>query len=161
VAVILKLVAKEKSAAEPRGRTIPLWGEQFLWWPQAVKRKLRELGVDQKFLSNYIEASTSDVSRCLSLKKPLYDLLIAISDALEIPYPVVLPESEEEALEIARQRRLVRRDAQMAQITAGVPNRRENRQIVPITLADVVSWKSQQGSKKEHPEEPSRASRSR
>lgn len=141
------LVAKEIDREAPaRRRTIPLWGSEFDWWTAAVQRRIAELGIDQKFLSEYIDAEPPEVSRCINRRKPIYELLIAISDALDIPYPVVLPETEEEALEIARQRRLVRRDAQMAQIKAGVAKIKGKGQIRPLSLADVDKWKSKQGT---------------
>lgn len=159
MAVIVEPVARESSAEKPgRRRTIPLWGEQYDWWPKAVRDRLSELGIDQKFLSAWIEAHPTEVNKCITRKVPVYELLLDISDALDLPYPVVLPESYEEALKVARERRLARRDMQVAQIKAGVADRRGKSQIRPISLADVVSWKSQQGSKEEHPEKPPRAS---
>lgn len=143
--VILKPVAKEKSAAEPtRRRTIPLFGEQYDWWPALVRKQLKALGIDQKFLAAWIDAQPPEVNKCITRKTPVYELLLDISDALDIPYPVVLPESYEEALIVARERRLARRDVQVAQIKAGVGDRRRKGQIRPISLVDVSKWKAQQ-----------------
>lgn len=153
--VIFQEVAKKKASPEPgRRRTIPLFGSQFDWWTNAVLRRLDELDIDQKFLSEWIDAKPPEVSRCINRRKPVYELLLAISDALEIPYPVVLPESEEEAMEVARQRRLVRRDAQVAQIAAGVGNSSENRQIRAIQSSDVSRWKEEQDKAEKHQAKP-------
>lgn len=157
--VILNPVAKEKSAAEPRRRTIPIWDDKYQWWTDAVDRRLTALGINQKELSNYIEAGESEVSRCINRSKPVFELLIDISDALDIPYPVILAESETEAFELAKQRRLVRRMDQVAQIVAGVPKRTDDGQIRPLSLEYVSTWKSVTQKTQKHREKSPRGSR--
>lgn len=157
--VILTPVAQEKSEPEQRRRTIPIWDDQFDWWTKAVDRRLGFLGINQKQLAGYIEAGESAVSRCINRSKPVYELLIDISDALEIPYPVILPESEEEALELAKQRRLVRRMDQIGQITAGVPKRTKEGQIRPLSLEYVSTWISNKKPAQEHRAESPRRAR--
>jgi hypothetical protein len=153
-------VAKENSGNQPaRRRTIPLWGELYAWWPQAVRARLADLKIDQKFLSTWIEADPTAVNKCITRKVPVYELLLDISDALDIPYPVVLPESFDEALRVARERRLARRDAQVAQIKAGVTDRRESGQIRAISLADVSEWKARQNEAPEYREKSPRVPR--
>lgn len=156
---IFAVVAAEKSDAEPvRRRTIPIWAEKYDWWTKAVDRRLLELGISQKQLAGYIDAGEPAVSRCINRSKPVYELLIDISDALDIPYPVILPESEQEALELAKQRRLVRRMDQVAQIAAGVPKRTKEGQIRPLSLEYVSTWKSGKKKAQEHREKPGRGS---
>lgn len=153
---ILRAVSKKIDDEIPlRRRTIPIFGPEFQWWTSAVKSRLIALGIEQTDLARYIKAQPPEVSRCISRKKPVYELLLDISDALEIPYPVVLPESEDEAMEIARQRRLVRRDAQLGQIKAGVAGIKGKRQVTAITLADVSKWKTANTTEEHRPEPPS------
>lgn len=154
--VILGSVAKKNARPEPgRRRTIPLFGSQYDWWPNAVEDRIAELGIDQKFLAAWIGSEYTAVHKCIKRKVPVYELLLDISDALDLPYPVVLPESYEEALKVARERRLQRRDAQMAQIKAGVGDSSEKRQIRAIQSSDVSRWKKEQGKTEEHQAQPS------
>lgn len=149
--VILATVAKKNGKSEPiRRRTIPLYGSQYDWWPNAVRRRIAELDIDQKFLAVWINAEHTAVNKCITRKAPVYELLIDISDALDLPYPVVLPESFEEAFNVARDRRLARRDAQVVQIKAGVAKPTEIRQIRAIEYSDVSRWKTEQGKTEEH-----------
>jgi hypothetical protein len=157
---IFQSVAKEISGTSPaRRRTIPLWGKQYDWWPEAVRKRIAELRIDQKMLAEWIDADPPEVNKCITRKVPVYDLLLDISDALDLPYPVVLPESYEEALIVARERRLARRMTQADDVKAGAANSRRRRQIMPISLADVSKWKSGQDSAQEHREKPQRAQR--
>lgn len=107
-----------------RRRTIPVHS----WWGLAVKRELEKLGEDQKQLAARINQEESAVSRCISGKVPVDEIIIAISDALKLPYPFMLPETEEIALHLATQHRLVRRDTQIGEIKAGVAGVTENKQ---------------------------------
>lgn len=144
-------MAKKSEEETPmRRRTIPIFGPEFQWWTDAVRAKLVELDIEQTDLAAHIKAEPPEVSRCITRKKPVYELLLDISDALEIPYPVVLPTSLEEAMEVARQRRLVRRDAQIGQIAAGVGGIKGKRQIEPISYSDVSRWKKEQSKTEEH-----------
>lgn len=118
---------------ETRLRTIPIYGPEFEWWSAAVKRELKAQGWKQKDLANALHAQESAVSRCIHRKAPTYELLLAISDALRIPYPVILPESEDEALYLAEQRRLKRRDIEARMIAAGVPSADGQRQPAAVT----------------------------
>lgn len=157
---IVASVAKEKPKPTPaRRRTIPLWGEQYRWWPERVRGRLTDLGIDQRFLAEWIKADPPEVNKCITLKVPVYELLLDISDALDLPYPVVLPESYEEAIQVARERRLARRDMQIGQIAAGVADSRRESQIRPISLADVSQWKSKQDKATKYREEPARGAR--
>lgn len=146
---------KKKSDTKPaRRRTIPLWGSQYDWWPEAVRSRIKDLGIDQKWLSGWIDAHPTEVNKCITRKTPVYELLLDISDALDLPYPVVLPESLDEAIKVARERRLARRDAQVDQIKAGVGGERQRGQIRAISLADVANWKSAKDEAKEHRAQP-------
>lgn len=118
MADIVQRVSDE--TAEKRGRTIPISGETFQWWTDAVKRQISALKLSQKALADELELPESAVSRCISRVQPVYETLLAISDRLGVAYPVILPESEDEALHLATQRRLIRRDIQVKQIVTGV-----------------------------------------
>ena len=118
VADILQIVSDE--SAEKRGRTIPIGDDRFQWWTDAVKRQLALHKLNQKQLADELELPESAVSRCISRAKPVYETLLAISERLEVAFPVILPESEDEALYLATQRRLIRRDIQVKQIVTGV-----------------------------------------
>jgi hypothetical protein len=102
--------------AERRGQTVPVRE----WWTLAVKRELKARNMSQRDLATQIGARDDDVSRCINRKVPTLLLLTSISDALAIPYPFILPETEPEALHLAMQRRLIRRDLQLSEIMAGV-----------------------------------------
>ncbi len=140
--IVLVALKETESDTKMRRRTVPIFDDRYAWWTHAVDRRLGELRIHQKELAEHIKADPPAVSRCISREKPIYELLIDISDALGIPYPVVLPESEEEAIEIARQRRLVRRMAQVAQIKAGVPEIAKKDQMVPVPSDDVTGRKT-------------------
>jgi transcriptional regulator with XRE-family HTH domain len=142
-------------ADEKRRRTIPIFGDQFAWWPEAVKRQLEKKGIDQKTLAKNISATEPEVTKCVRRKNPVYELLIAISDELDIPYPVILPESEAEALRLATERRLFRRDLQLAQIQAGVPERTVEDQTPKVPSEHVQ--RARKSSKKHLRERPRRS----
>jgi transcriptional regulator with XRE-family HTH domain len=119
---ILTAVTETKPPATiPRGRTIPIYGKEYEWWTQAVRRQLKVAGIDQVELAEKLGVAPSDVSRCINRKKPTYDLLLAISDELKVAYPVILPTSEEEALALATEKRAFKRVAEAEKIKAGVP----------------------------------------
>lgn len=152
---MIRFVPKEKADTKPsRRRTIPLWGAQYDWWPDAVRSTIKELGIDQKWLAEWIGAHPAEVNKCITRKTPVYELLLDISDALDLPYPVVLPESFDEALKVAKERRLARRDAQVDQIKAGVGAGRRAGQIRAISLADVANWKPGKDEAKKHRAQP-------
>lgn len=115
------VVAEKDDDAEKRRHTIPIYGSEFEWWTAAVRRQLEVMGIDQKELSERLGIDTGSVSRCINRKKPTFELLILISDFLKVAYPVVLPESEEEALALAKEKRLHKREAKAHKIKAGVP----------------------------------------
>jgi hypothetical protein len=126
----VQVVAKEK-AAEKRRRTVPIHG----WWREAVRR---ELGArDQKWLAAEIGATPAEVSKVLSPPghehhTPVVELLIAISDLLKLPYPFLSPETEFIALELAKQHRLLKRDAQFDEIAAGVAGNAKHSQTLDL-----------------------------
>ena len=103
-------------AKRRKRRTVPIRE----WWPEAVRKRLREEKLNQKQIAARIGEEESDVSRTLSLQMPVLEVIIAISDLLAIPYPFIIPETETEALHLAAQRRLIRRDLQLSEILAGV-----------------------------------------
>lgn len=113
--------ADSDGSPERRRRTLPLWGEQFAWWTNAVKSRLATRGINQKQLAQAIGEDEGAVSRCITRHTAVYEILMAISDELEVPYPVILPESEAEAAHLTAQRRLLRSDAQLAMIKASSP----------------------------------------
>lgn len=127
---------------EKRRRTIPLFGEEFQWWTDAVRARLVETGMNQKQLASAVGDNEGIVSRCIRREKPVYELLIAISDALELPYPVVLATSYDEALRLAAARRLYRRDRNIQEIKAGVGESSTERQTPALTSVDGKPKKS-------------------
>lgn len=104
-----------------RRHPIPLYDDRYDWWTQAVRRQLGVVGIDQRRLALELGATEAAVSRCINRDTPTYELLIQISDFLKVAYPVVLPESEEQAIEIAKEKRLSKRVAKAGEIKAGVP----------------------------------------
>lgn len=90
------------------------------WWGLAVRREYKRLGIDQKELARRINADPPEVSRAISGQQPILEVVLAISDELKLPFPVLLPDSEAEANHLAMQRRLFKRDLQFEEITAGV-----------------------------------------
>lgn len=90
-----------------RGTTIPI----APWWYAAADRELkrsiwrstptekpRPMTVTR--LAKIVEDSVQNVSRCLIGEVPTLHLAIKISDALRVPRPVFLPQTEQEALVI-------------------------------------------------------------
>jgi transcriptional regulator with XRE-family HTH domain len=127
---IVAFVSDESVAK--RGRTIPIQDGRFAWWTVAVRRQLAVFGIDQKQLAAELGLLESAVSRCINRTQPVYEVLIKISDRLVVAYPVLLPESEEEAIRLAGQRRLIKRDNQVAQIKAGVGEATVESQTAPV-----------------------------
>lgn len=113
----VQIVAEKKK----RRRTIPIWGEEYEWWTDAVERQLDPKGMDQKDLAKALGVHPSVISRCVNRKSAVYEVVIAISDYLVISYPVILPTSEAEAAALSKAKRLFKRDVQAAQIKPGVP----------------------------------------
>lgn len=121
---MLDIVEHVTEENDKRRVSLPIWDDRYEWWSEAVRNKIRPrdpAGQDQKTMAHKLGYSPSEVSRAISREKPLYDIVIAISDELKLPYPVIFPESEEEALHLAMQRRLFRRDAQLEQVRPQVP----------------------------------------
>ncbi len=90
--------------SKPRGRTVPLPE----WWGDAVKRELAAEGIDQDALAAELGIEPSRVSRAITNAVPTLSIVIAISNRLHLPLPVVVPETEAEALAIDGARRLFR-----------------------------------------------------
>lgn len=123
---------------EPRGRTVPISDERYAWWTNAVRRELGVRNWDQKDLAAEIGERPEPVSKCINRKVPTIDLLLAISDKLDIAYPVLLPESEHEAIELAKLRRLLKSELQLNQIKAGVVESPTESQSEPVTSENGV-----------------------
>jgi hypothetical protein len=89
-----------------RGTTIPI----ARWWYEAATREMKrpiwkasddEPGpLSMSRLAEMVHDSVANVSRCLSGDIPSLHLSVAISDALRVPRPVYLPQTEQEALAI-------------------------------------------------------------
>lgn len=108
-------MAEEIDAPDKRDSSLPIWDDAYEWWSEAARSKLKPRvpnGIDQKALAAKLGFSESEVSRALSRKKPLYRVVVAISDELEIPRPVLLPKSEAEARYLAVQRQMFLDSAQ-------------------------------------------------
>lgn len=101
----------------------------------------RELPVSslktQKALAEAVGVGQSEITRCL---KPWSDpesvttleLVIAISDALKLPYPVIIPDTEQLALKLTEERRIFKSLIELAEIKAGVTgNTQESQTVVP------------------------------
>lgn len=105
---------------ESRRKSIPIHG----WWRDAVRREIelrkRAGTLTQKKLAAKIGTSEPQLTRAINLTQPVLEIVIAISDELELPYPVLLPETEEEALYLATQRRMFKSDRQVHDIATGV-----------------------------------------
>lgn len=116
----VSLVGEE---SERRRRTVPIHD----WWADAVRREMPKQSppLNQKLLAKKIGAAESEVSRALrptdhEQHKPVLEIVMAISDELKLPYPIIVPETEEIALHLATQHRLVRRDVKIGEIKPGV-----------------------------------------
>lgn len=110
------------------------------WWGKAVKRQLAVKKLTQKKLAADLGIDEPELSRALKpIKKegkPVYEIVLAISDALDLPYPVILPDSEDEALHLTTQRRLYKSTAQLAEITSGVAETKEESQTLDVLSVD-------------------------
>lgn len=136
MAVIVQAVAAEADdpSASKRKRTVPIRE----WWTLAVRKKLKERGLEQLDLATKLGLHPSEVSRCISRKVPVLDFVIAISDELDIAYPVIIPDTEAEALHLAMQRRLIRRDLQLTEIKSGVGDSSSTDQGVEVRSENAV-----------------------
>jgi transcriptional regulator with XRE-family HTH domain len=137
-----------KKVEPERRRTVPIFDDQFDWWTQAVTRELGARRLKQKDLALKLGEATSAISRCINREKPIYELLIAISDELTIPYPVILPETEHEALRLAEHRRLLRSDLQLAEIRAGVGESSRESQTAPLPSEHAVRPRRRPGRRR-------------
>lgn len=124
----VRAVASDPSEQDRRGRTVPV----YEWWPAAVKRELKARGMTQRHLALHFDVPDSTITRLLSLETPTLGLLIAVSDLLKLPYPVMLPETEAIALDLAKQHRLLKRDVQIDEIAAGVTGKSVDSQPVAV-----------------------------
>lgn len=110
----------DDSDPEKRRRTVDVRD----WWFAAVERELEKRRMKRKDLAEVTGADQPEITRCLhedpKKRKPVFEIVIAISDALTLPYPIILPDSEEEAVELAKQRRVMRRLQELERIAAGV-----------------------------------------
>lgn len=128
---------EEKPA--PRGKrdvSLPIWDAKYSWWTTAVRRTMKERGLENKDLAAKFDFADSEVSRAISRKKPLFSVVMAISYELGIPYPVLLPESEEEASHLALQRRLFKSERQLIQIKSGVTENSKESQSPEVPSED-------------------------
>jgi transcriptional regulator with XRE-family HTH domain len=141
--IVETMSEKDGDQPETRRRTIPIYGPEFDWWTQAVERRLNDRDMSKKELAEAIGAEPPEVTRCVLRQKPIYELLIAISDELGIPYPVILPQSEAEALKLATERRLFHSDMQALQVKAGVTERRGHGQPPPLQSEHAIRSRRQ------------------
>lgn len=150
------LVAEENSdEAERRRCTIPIWGDEYEWWTDAVRRQLDVKGLDQKQLADRLGLDAGAVSRCINRKKPLYEILIAISDELAVAYPVILPISEEQAIHLAKEKRLFKREKEVRGIKAGAAEKGAQDQPLGVVSEHAVrseegKAKGRQGARRQH-----------
>lgn len=114
---IVSDVADENEDGERRDTSVPIWDDRFKWWTDAIRREIKERDIDQKDLKTAGKFGESKVSRAISRKKPLHEVLLALSLELGVPPPVLLPESEEEALHLVKQQRLFRLDQMANDVT--------------------------------------------
>lgn len=141
------VAAKNSDDPETRPRTVPIWGDEYDWWSLAVKRQLKAVGWTQEDLANSLGIHPSLVSRCITRKVPTYDLLLAISDELKVAYPVILPESEGEALRLAEEKRLYKREVEAKKIKAGVPEIAKKDQAPGVVSEHAVRSRKEAGKK--------------
>lgn len=120
-----------------RGRTVPI----APWWRDAVKRELKKFFRSQLELAKAVHTDASSITRCL--KHPndaksviTLDLVVAISDALKLPYPVILPDTEDLAEHLAEQRRLYKSDLELSTIKAGVAENTKESQPPAVASKD-------------------------
>lgn len=152
---ILGLVASKKSDdPEGRPRTIPIFGEEYAWWTNAVKRQLTVVGMNQQELAEKLEVDPGMVSKCINRKVPTYDLLIAISDELKVAYPVILPESEGEAIRLAQEKRIYKREMEAEKIKAGVPETPAEDQTRDVVSEHAVRSRKREAKKGPRPRRP-------
>jgi len=121
---VLDIVDRVGADSDKRDVSLPIWDDRYSWWTNAVLAKLRpeaRTGPTQKDLADKLGMSTSKVSRAISREKPLYDAVIAISDELGVPRPVLLPESLDEAVDLGKHSKLIRSDRQRAEVEVSPP----------------------------------------
>lgn len=122
-------------APERRGRTVPIED----WWGEAVKRELKKNAANdaapgnQKELAEKLDIDPAHLNRAIKPEahpdwRPVEWIVIAVSDELKLPYPFLIPETEEIALELAKQHRLHKRVAHAHEIAAGVPRKTKESQ---------------------------------
>lgn len=149
---ILTDVPAEKPAKDRvRQVVLPIWEDRYDWWTKAVDRQLRAKSINQKQLAAELKRPESEVSRCINRKKPLYLTVIAISDYLTIAYPVILPETEDEALALAAEKRTLKRVAKARDVQAGVAGKAKEDQggVVASEHADSPKAKTSKPSSRQ------------
>lgn len=147
-----------KTDEDPKARRhpIPLYDDRYEWWTDAVRRQLKVFGYNQKQLAADLDETESDVSRCINRETPTFELLIKISDFLKIAYPVVLLESEEQAVEVAKEKRLQKRVAKAGEIKAGVPETAEKDQTDALVSEHAVRSRKAKTREGRRPGNPKR-----
>lgn len=104
---MLSLVSADPDDAETRGRTLP---KELMptWWAESVRKALKDNGHDQQWLAEQLGVDPPRVSKVLTYKVPTLELIIAISNLVHVPLPVVIADTEAEALAIDGTRRMFR-----------------------------------------------------
>lgn len=106
--VIFANVAEEK---RKRPRTIPIWDAKYKWWTQAVERELERRKWKRADLARELGVEGWDITRSVNRGGATVDLVTRIAEILGLPYPVFLPESEDEAKEMMERRTVAQRSA--------------------------------------------------
>lgn len=163
---------------EPRGRTIPIapwWGvavkreldenAKNSKLTDEENARIKEILADDKQelpkthiprtqdeLAKKLGFASSEVSRARKPfdegGKPVLEIVLAVSDELKLPYPVLLPETEELALKLAEQNRVWRRELKLVEIAAGVPGKTSESQT--LDLSSEHANRSGSKEKKQH-----------
>jgi len=105
-------MSRVHGANRRRQQTVPVQE----WWEIAVRREMKRQNIEQKKLAEDFGVSGSDISRCISRQVPSLGLIVAISRAVGVPFPVLFPESETIAAHLTHQQQLERGHEQLADI---------------------------------------------
>lgn len=124
----------DDDGADRAGRSRTL--DRVPWWCDLASERAAAAGLSHIRLAQQIGTTETAVQRCPSGKVLGVALAQALSKVLEIPPPLFVPTSEDEALAIVAALELRRVRAQVAVLAAGVDQRAEGRQADPLASID-------------------------
>ena len=96
------------SSRSQRDTSVPIWGDVFNWWTQAVRRAIDQGGIKQNVLAAELGIDEGALSRAIRRVAPIWEIVRAVSLRLRVPLPVVLLETEAAAIHVEEQHRMFR-----------------------------------------------------